>query len=491
MIGNDRFTEALRYLVENIKLDAKTREDSRKHESVKQATQAIIAYSIEEAMKASHFRYGEGVVMVYDGRRYRAMDDKEFESMILKVLRQLQVGGPYVVTGYKKITTYLIAALADRPFTPERRYISFRNMVYDMDADVTMPHNPIIQTAIYLDFEFDPQARCPRWMQFLSEVVPSEEKMRMLQEFCGAIFVDRNKYKIEQIMYLLGSGANGKGVFTNTIRKMLREDAEGNVSLYSAAELFVHGTREYNIAACNGKLVNICEDMSRADFSGGDFKKFVSGEPFQCRFAYGRPFTASQIPLMMASINEIPDTKDQSFGHFRRPWIVRFDVQIPKDRMDTQLGNKLMDEFSGIFIWMLGGRKRFIENGGKFSESAEAAIEIRKMQYSVNNVLQYLEDRGYRSEATEGSEPERMYMTDIYSDYTKFANDNGGFRYGSKKMNSMLISEGFIKGKDARGVYFFVHKGGVPEFVPFDEAPPIDKQHQKSILDDELDDLPF
>lgn len=48
--------------------------------------------------------------------------------------------------------------------------------------------------------------------------------------------------------------------------------------------------------------------MSKGDISGGDFKTIVSGEPIMARHAYGRPFSADNLPLIIANVNEMPVT---------------------------------------------------------------------------------------------------------------------------------------------------------------------------------------
>ena len=95
----------------------------------------------------------------------------------------------------------------------------------------------------------------------------------------------------------MGEGQNGKSIICKAVINTL---GRGVASAYSPEQLFKSSQAEYHLADVNGKIVNYCDDVSKKDFSGGDFKQFVSGGEFTGRHPYSkRPTKVNKIPLML------------------------------------------------------------------------------------------------------------------------------------------------------------------------------------------------
>jgi putative DNA primase/helicase len=292
----------------------------------------------------------------------------------------------------------------------------------------------------------------------LSEVLPSAGLRETVQEFCGALFVDRRLYKIENILFLIGTGQNGKGVFSEAIQNML---GAGNYTSFSVERLVKSSDKAGNIAAMNGKLANICPDMSKGDISGGDFKIIVSGENIQARFQYGRSFQATELPLIIANVNEMPVTTDHSYGHHRRPLPIPFNVTISNETKDVELPTKLRGEVSGIFNWVYEGRKRFIKNDGKFSEGPEVLAEKERIKIESNSVLQFLAANEYSAKRSEGAVEIYLTNKELYKAYQDHCND-----YGKKNvfeminMGKIMNQEGYEAVRKTRGRGYMLYMGG-------------------------------
>lgn len=64
-----------------------------------------------------------------------------------------------------------------------------------------------------LNFDYNPDEHPYYWTEiFLDRVLPDSVSQRVLQEFMGAIFIDRRKVKLEKMLILYGAGSNGKSV---------------------------------------------------------------------------------------------------------------------------------------------------------------------------------------------------------------------------------------------------------------------------------------
>ena len=496
----DRYSVCEDWLVMNLGIDEAYISEKMIGKSIDHSVRAYICECFEDAMRKSHFKFSEGNIYAFDGRVYRKSSSDVIGAVLSDVMRRKKFPSLYRVESREPVVKHVVGQLARHKFRPDKNLISLQNCVYDIALGETMPHSADLNTTTFLDFEYDPKAKCPGWMKFLSEVVESEAKMVMLQEYLGAAFIDRRKYKMEYMLFLTGSGQNGKGVFTNVIQELFGLNAvsdddekyEAMISTFSPQELFREGNgREYRVSSINGKLLNICEDMSNQDFSGGDFKKAVSGEFMSARDPYGKPFTATQIPLFIASCNDFPKALDRSEGNYRRYWVVEFNVKISKDKKDPMLKHKLLEEKSGIFNWIIEGYKRVIKNGGNLTPSDDNDRVVAKLRIQQDSRLEWLQESGYSAKPHQNAERVCVSVKELYKSYVEYCKDNNYNSFGSGEFGKRLMQEGFESVRRSNGIHYWIYKGGEAFYdEPIDNSPVPGKTGEISFPDDG-DDLPF
>ncbi|MCK4377839.1 MAG: hypothetical protein KAW01_00760 [Deltaproteobacteria bacterium] len=54
------------------------------------------------------------------------------------------------------------------------RYLTMGNGLYDLENYELIPHSPDIFTTNLLPYDYDPEATCPRWLQFLGEIIAQQ-----------------------------------------------------------------------------------------------------------------------------------------------------------------------------------------------------------------------------------------------------------------------------------------------------------------------------
>ncbi len=141
-------------------------------------------------------------------------------------------------------------------------------------------HNPKDFLRYVLPFEYDKQAQAPNFTKYLERVLPDESSRMVLAEYIGYIFT-RN-LKLEKMLLLYGSGANGKSVFFEVINALLGKE---NISNYSLASL----NEEHNRAQIANKLLNYGSEI-KSGIEIDHFKALASGEPIQASLKYGNSF---------------------------------------------------------------------------------------------------------------------------------------------------------------------------------------------------------
>jgi P4 family phage/plasmid primase-like protien len=266
----------------------------------------------------------------------------------------------------------------------------------------------------------------------------------------GLVFVDRGVSKLEKILWLVGEGANGKGVVFETIMGVLGRENCTNIDL---AELTSGSNRDKNIARINGKLLNYCSEVSRKSIASDFAKALISGEPLPARELYGMPFTAYNIPLMMANTNKMPKTSDNTYAYFRRMIIMPFNVTIPEDMQDKNLAYKLKDEYSGILNWILAGRKRIVSNNFRFTKSSLVEQRLTDYIYEDGSITHFLRDSGYARKKDDITDRGiAITATELYGEYVRWCEKKGvddDVRISSVKKLAILMGE--LKYKKERG----------------------------------------
>lgn len=479
--------EAITFLTSEMKkrgFECRGKEDSK----VNLLTEATIAGAFSECIREGYMRSGDGGMFVYNGRIFESKDEEVFKKIICYVLAELEVGYVYHTNSVNKIMNRIkndFPFARDRKFTPSKNIIAFRNCVLDLETMERHDHNEKYETRIYLDFDYNPNAKCKRWMQFLPEVINDESCIKVLQEFLGFVFVDKDRFSTSAALYLIGEGSNGKGVVYEVMEHILGD----NLSTASLAQLCNGNTADYYCDQVNGKLLNLCSDMGSENFSaGGRYKTLVSREAIMVRPIHKSPYKAEDMPLLMANINTMPLTTDNTDGYWRRMKVMSFDRKFTAEDADEELPMKLKSEISGIFNWILDGRTRIIQQKGKFTESKKMdQIKSRAMKES-DSVLCFLDEREFtgKLEDTQSGELVKILAANIYKEYVEYCKSSNkhpkattAFKQSMDRIGAEYFKSMKVDGMVSAG-YSFYKITGVKEIK------------KEKMTDEQLmDELPF
>ena len=244
---------------------------------------------------------------------------------------------------------------------------------------VTSPihgHTPNYFTTTCLPFSFNERAQCPRWMQFLDEVAPDPEIQRMLQQMMGLFLVPDRDF--QHFWILVGPGANGKSKVCEVLSALLGEENVSNVSLEQMSE-------KHTPIAMLGKLANIAYEIETEEVKAGEgiIKAITGGDPITLNEKFRSPFQAVLDARLLFACNELPVFKDRSQAIKRRLVIIPMMVEIPKEKRDLRLFEKLKKELPGILNWALEGLKDLYSSQTLFE--AQAARRLKEDHLRASN----------------------------------------------------------------------------------------------------------
>ena len=296
-----------------------------------------------------------GAPHYYNGRYYERMEWSEFNDLIRVMLDMCGVPKGEL----SSLVDFQNAAkdtLMNKKLHINMDKFIMRDGVYDIKQKMfTNGFSPDIVQTVAVDYGWEPREMPIQWITFLSEVLPDENSQELLQMFLGATLMSRKEAKVETMLVLYGTGANGKSVVFETIKGVLGAD---NVTHFGISEIMKDGDQKKNVAMMNGKRLNYCSEIRsyfRDDRYDDILKVLISGEPMTARPMYGENFTAYDIPLLMANTNFSIYESTLTAAMRRRMRQIKFGVKIEGFRQDKRLANRLEKEYPAILRWIAIG----------------------------------------------------------------------------------------------------------------------------------------
>lgn len=230
---------------------------------------------------------------------------------------------------------------------------------------------------------YDPTAACSRWEAFLAEVLPDPEVRAFVQRAVGYSLTGLTD---EQVFFLLhGRGANGKGVFCETIGSLLGKNGEGYATSADFSTFLVDAKarggepRPDLVKLVGARFVWAGEPDDGARFSDSMIKKLTGEDTLTVRQLRREPFDFLPTFKIWLACNNKPHVRDTSDGFWRRVRFIPFTVQIPPEHRDAKLKEKLRGELSGILRWALEGLRQWRERGlGSAAAVEQAGVSYRE-----------------------------------------------------------------------------------------------------------------
>lgn len=255
--------------------------------------------------------------------------------------------------------------------------VNMKNGVLHVETLTVEKSSPLLGFRYVLPYEYDPTASCLFFSQWISNLMEGDEaRVATLQEFVGFV-LSGGPYKYHKMLWLSGSGRNGKSTFINLLRELVGEENTTAVSIASLA------TDRFASSALYGKLLNVSEEVGKGDLSQtGSIKALTGDSVVNAQKKFGPSFSFMNRAKMILSFNEIPHMSDFSVGMKSRPQIIPFNCDFTDEAVqDKTIPAKLRAELPGIFNWGMQGWQRLEKNGAfTVSQAAEEAMEILQLE---------------------------------------------------------------------------------------------------------------
>ncbi len=295
-----------------------------------------------------------------------------------------------------------------------------------------------------LPFSYDTTATAPLFQKYLDRVLPEKELQDILAEYIGYVFI--KNLKLEKVLLLFGSGANGKSVFFEIVNAILGKENISNFSLTSLSN-------ESYRSSLDDKLLNYGSEI-KGSLESDIFKQLASGEPIGARRLYQKPFTMTDYAKLMFNANELPKDVEHNEAYFRRFLIVPFLVTIPSEERDPELPKKIIkNELSGVFNWVLLGLNRLLIKKG-FTHSKTSSNFLEKYKNESDTVFLFLDEQNYKPCFDGGC----TGLTELYGEYKQYCGAFGYYPNNLKNFRNRLESNKLQVNKKSAGLFVSVTK---------------------------------
>jgi putative DNA primase/helicase len=203
------------------------------------------------------------------------------------------------------------------------------------------------------------RADCPRWKAFLLEACQGDQDMvRFLQQWAGYCLTGDTRE--HALLFVYGSGGNGKSVFLETVTHILGEyAATASMDTFTASKHSQHLT--FMAMLRGARLVTASETEEGKAWAETKIKQVTGGDKITANFMRQDAFTFTPQFKLTVVGNHKPVLRNVDEAARRRFNILPFTVR-PKTP-DKQLIEKLRTEAPAILQWMIEGCLDWQKNG--------------------------------------------------------------------------------------------------------------------------------
>jgi len=281
----------------------------------------------------------------------------------------------------------------------------------------------------------------PLWDAFLWRVFDgNQELIDFLQRAAGYALTG---YTTEhKLLFLYGTGRNGKSVFLNTLFDIMAEYAKR-----APAQTFLDSNGEKHptdLAGLMGaRLVAGSELPPGKAWNESIIKDLTGGDIITARFMRQDYFEyMPQFTLFIAG-NHQPSFRGIDEAIRSRVVLVPFTQTIPAEERDPELPQKLKAEWPNILRWMITGAVKWQERGLDVPESVQAASDeyLESEDLLGEFISEHIDEVGIGSVLT----------ADVYERFTQWQKANGINQAWTKTAMTRALKERGFKPEKLTG----------------------------------------
>ena len=354
--------------------------------------------------KSSHYRFAEsfdglvydGINLIrndgqfyrYEGLNWSLVKDEVIKAQIQRAFKGFEPSDSLtngILNVYKSFVSREHVENGTFLSNPEKDTTDlavFQNCIAKLTGDTvtTMKHTPDFFNLNALAHNYNPNAKCDTWINFLDSIWGDDEDLKtQLQMWFGYCLT--SDVSLEKFAIFKGKSRGGKGVITTILNAMV---GEANVCAPTLDKIHKDSSLE---EMANKSLCFIPEahdlHLSIRDSVLSILKSITGGD----KVSYHKMYVGSQNSVfkikVMISTNNVPNFQDPSGALMNRGLVFPFWNSFA-GKEDYTLKPRLIEEIEGITLWAIEGLKMLRANGNKFVESKRGLEDKKEIREDMN-----------------------------------------------------------------------------------------------------------
>lgn len=285
------------------------------------------------------------------------------------------------------------------------------------------PHDPSDRITRMAAVAYDPKAEAKLFRGVVDDSLPVAEEQAFFKRWLGYCSTGRTE---EQAFALTqGRGRDGKSTILDACREAL-----GTYGVAASPDTFLEGGMRSgsdaapDLIALSGdtRLAVLSEPKRGAKFNEGLLKAWTSGSPISARDLHAKPINFRPVAKINFECNAFPGARGDDDGIWRRVLTPQFRHQVPEDRMDRLLPEKLRaGELPGILNWLIEGVGDWLARGKlDMPESLKAVLEDYRRSSSPFG--DWLRERCITGDSAQG---QKELSGDLYTNFKSWFEEQG------------------------------------------------------------------
>lgn len=330
-------------------------------------------------------------------------------------------------------------------FDADSFLLNCKNGTLDLRTVKFRPHDPEDKVTKVANVDYNPNAKCPRFEQFVNEVMSGDKaKSAFLQKALGYALGGDTRYECMFILYG-ATTRNGKSTLIESVLEVV-----GDYGITAAPETVAAKQRNSSgpsddIARLAGRrLVSISEPARGMRMNTAQIKSMTGNDTITARFLYGQSFSFKPQFKLVINTNYLPAVDDMSVFSSNRIFVIPFDRHFERDEQDPKLKQYFREEEakSAILNWLIEGWKMLQKEGLNPPPAVVAATE--EYSHDSNKVALFAE----AELVVDGTAEVRTAA--VYERYKQWCDVNGCMAESSTNFNRSLQAIGTIARKRPR-----------------------------------------
>ena len=310
-------------------------------------------------------------------------------------------------------------------FDSSKYLFNCENGTLDLNTLSFRAHNPGDFITKISPVTYDPEATCPRWDQFVDEVMQGRSQVsRYLQKAVGYSLTGDTSLECLFIMYG-PTTRNGKTTTIETILRLMGEYGRSAKPDMLASNFRgpSNGAPSEDVARLAGaRFVGISEMEQKLTINASLTKQLTGNNRITARFLHENSFEFQLQAKIFIDTNHLPNVTDQTLFESGRLLIIPFNRHFEEHEQDKSLKTTLSDPaaLSGILNWAVEGYRLFKEEGLEPPEDVKTATA--QYRQDSDRISQFI-DSWLEEGKEEDYQPYEVSTKAAYRVYAQWCNE--------------------------------------------------------------------